>query len=360
MTASKHDFIGEASELVDAFERGHLSRRELLVRSLAAGISLATMNTLLGGWESASQVLADAAKATPSGPLTIAYQPGIGYAQIVIMKQKKWLEHALPHMQIAYNELASGSAIRDGMLAGQIQIGSGGVGPFVVGWSAGVDWKLLSALNQMDLWLMVKDKRIKSLKDFKSSDKIAMPAPDSIQAVILRKAAQKELNDAHALDANIISMAHPDGLQALLSGQIAGHLTSPPFQFTELQKGAHRILNSYSLFGKSTFNSVFVRNSYHNDNKMVMMVLFNQIERATFLIHHDPHQAAQVLSDDAGGKASAKDFYHWIKHPGVDYTVTPRSFMNYAKFMKQIGLINTAPRSWRDLVFDNLKKMHGS
>lgn len=126
------------------------------------------------------------------GSMTIAYQPGIGYAQLLIMKQEGWLEEDLPETEISWQQLSSGSAIRDGMLAGDIQVGSGGVGPFLVGYDAGVDWKLLSALNEMDLWLMVADERYQSLEDFED-DSIAMPAPDSIQAVVLRRGLKNSL-----------------------------------------------------------------------------------------------------------------------------------------------------------------------
>ena len=77
---------------------------------------------------------------------------------------------------------SSGSAIRDGMLAGDIQVGSGGVGPFLVGYSAGVDWKLLSALNEMDLWLMVVDEQIQDLGDFGDGSTDTRPAPSHAYA----------------------------------------------------------------------------------------------------------------------------------------------------------------------------------
>src|SRR5215204_6621702 len=80
-----------------------------------------------------------------------------------------------------------------------------------------------------------------------------------MQAVVLRKGAQEQLGDAAALDDNLVAFTHPDGLQALLSDQISGHLTSPPFQFQEQDEGARPILKSFDLFGPHNFNSVFVR-----------------------------------------------------------------------------------------------------
>ena len=317
-------------------------------RAGVAGVVIFLLALLIGGCGGGSASSGD-------GSITIAYQPGIGYAQLLIIKQEGWLEEDLPETEISWELLSSGAAIRDGMLAGDIQVGSGGVGPFLVGYSAGVDWKVLSALNEMDLWLMVVDERYQSLGDF-GDGSIAMPAPDSIQAVVLRKGAQEQLGDAAALDDNIVSLAHPDGLQALLSGQIAGHLTSPPFQFQEQDEGARPILKSFDLFGPHTFNSVFVRQDYHDDNPDAMEALYSNIQEATELIESDPDRAAQILSEESGGDTSAEEFRRFIAEEGVAYTTQPNGFIEFAEFMQQIGLIDEIPGSQEEIVFDNLKE----
>jgi NitT/TauT family transport system substrate-binding protein len=311
-----------------------------------AGVLIFLVTLLLGGCGGGSGGGADT--------MTIAYQPGIGYAQLLIIKQEGWLEEDLPETEVAWEQLSSGSAIRDGMLAGDIQVGSGGVGPFLVGFSAGVDWKLLSALNEMDLWLMVVDEQIQDLGDF-GDGSIAMPAPDSIQAVVLRKGAQEQLGDAAALDDNIVALAHPDGLQALLSGQISGHLTSPPFQFQEQDEGARPILKSFDLFGPHNFNSVFVRQGYHDDNPEAMEALYSNIQEATKLIENDPDRAAEILSEESEGETTAEEFRRFITEEGVTYTTQPNGFIEFAEFMQEIGLIDEVPTSQEELVFDNLK-----
>ena len=286
--------------------------------------------------------------------MTIAYQPGIGYAQLLIIKQEGWLEEDLPETEIAWEQLSSGSAIRDGMLAGDIQVGSGGTGPFLLGYSAGVDWKVLSALNEMDLWLMVVDEQIQDLGDL-GDGSIAMPAPDSIQAVVLRRGAEEQLGDAKALDNNIVSLAHPDGLQALLSGQISGHLTSPPFQFQEQDEGARPVLKSFDVFGPHTFNSVFVRQGYHDDNPEAMEALYSNIQEATELIESDPDRAAEILSEESGGETSAEDFRRFITEEGVTYTTQPNGFIEFGRVMQELGMIDKVPGSQEEIVFDNLK-----
>jgi NitT/TauT family transport system substrate-binding protein len=293
--------------------------------------------------------------------ITIAYQPGIGYAPLLLMKQEHWLEHDLPGRKIVYRRLDSGAAIRDGMLSGDINVGAGGLGPFLLGWAKGIDWKVLTPMEDMDLWLMAKSPKYKTLSDFKDGGKIAMPAPDSIQAVVLRKLAQEQLGNASALDKNIVSLGHPDGLQALLSGQLAGHLTSPPFEFEEQAKGAHVVATSYKAFGgPHTFNSVFLRQGFYDDNKDVADALYKDIQKGIQMLQQDPAKSAQLLSQESGGENTAAEFKKYITHKGVTYTNTPHGFMKFAQFMKQIGLIDKTPSSVNDLTFPQLHGMSGA
>ena len=229
--------------------------------SLAVGVTAALafgLSSCGGGGGSAS------GDCEPAKKLAIAYQPGLGYASLLMAKQQKTVEKALPDVDVTWQEMNSGSAIRDGMIGDKLQVGAGGISPFLVGLDAGVDWKVISGLNNMSLYLNVMDPKFKSLKDLKGAGSIAMPAPDSIQAVVLRKGAEEELGDAKALDSQIVAMGHPDGVQALIGGQIAAHLTSPPFQAQEIEEGATKLLDSYELFEEHTFNSIFTKTEFAN------------------------------------------------------------------------------------------------
>lgn len=317
----------------------------------AAGLALAACGGGGGGGEGSS--------GAPDS-VTIAYQPGISYAPLIMMKHDKVLEKRFPDTKFTWKVLSSGAAIRDGVISGEIQVGAGGVGPLIIGWAKGVDWRYLAPMNTADLWLMAKDPNIKSLKDFGTGDKIAMPSPTSIQSVILRKAAAEQLGNPQKLDQNIVALAHPDGLQALLSDQVAGHLTSPPFEFQEEQKDAHVVLRSSEVFGKHTFNGVLMTNEYYNDNKEFAQAFYDGLKQAIDKINKDPKTAAQVLSDDAGGSPTPEQFEEYITNDAISYTVTPSSLMKFATFMKQIGMIDKVPGSWRELVLPPVQKTAGS
>jgi NitT/TauT family transport system substrate-binding protein len=229
----------------------------------------------------------------PGDTITIGYQPGFGYAQLLIMKQERWLQEALGGRRVEYRSLTSGADVREGMVAGEIQIGAGGIGPFLVGYDTAPTWKLLSALEDADLWLVTDDPRLTDLAAFEPSDRIAVPGRDSIQAVVLRRAAQEQLGDAAALDANMVELAHPEALKRLEDGRLAAHMSSPPFQFQAADANARTVLGSAAVFGRHTFNSVFVREAYHAANRDVTDAVYAQIERA--------HGADQRRAEGGGG-----------------------------------------------------------
>jgi NitT/TauT family transport system substrate-binding protein len=295
----------------------------------------------------------------PPDRLTIAYQPGIGYTPLIIMKEQRTIERRWPGTRVEWKVLASGAAITNGIIAGDIDIGAGGVGPLLVGWARGVNWRFLAPMNEGDLWLMAKDPSIRTIGDLRGK-RIAMPSPTSIQAVALRKMAQVKLGDANALDRGIISMDHPDAMQALLSGQIDAHLTSAPFQFQERVRGAHVVARSYSYFGAHSFLGVMVTQKFYDDHTNFSRNLYRDVNRAITLIKKYPGRVALTLSKDANGNPGPARFRVWLKNPALEYTTRPRGLVRFARFMNSIGVINKMPGSWRDLVFPPVHGTRGS
>lgn len=324
-----------------------MSARRILQASVAA-VTLAVCTAVSGCGDGA---VGGGGGATDS--VTIAYQPGLGYAPLLVAKQKKVLEKKFPDKKFTWKVLNSGSAIRDGILSGDVQVGAGGIGPFIVGHTQGVPWKIVTALDDANLHLMVKDPKIKTLADLKGKGKIAMPGPDSIQAVVLRKAAEKELGDPKALDSQIVAMGHPDGLQNLASGQVAAHLTSPPFQGQEKEQGARKLVGSYDVFGQHTFNSVYVTESFEKSNKEVVDALRQAVADAVETLESDPDAAAKILVAEKSTGTDVAKTKAEISSDDLTFSTKPRGFMTYATFMKKVGMTKKSPKSASELFFAN-------
>jgi len=281
--------------------------------------------------------------------VTIAYQPGIGYANLIVMKQSGALEKRFPGTTFDWHVLASGAAIRDGMIAGQIQIGAGGVPPFLIGWDHGIGYRLIGSLNEMSLWLVTRAPNVKKIKDLPASAKIGVPAPDSIQAIVLRKAAQDQLGNAHAFDTGFVAIEHPLGVAALANGQLDAHLAAPPFQQEEVDAGGHVILKSYDVFGRSTFNSVFATDTFAHDHPQFIAAFYRELQTATDIVNKYPGRAAEALSKESDGKVPAATFRKWLTSPEITFTTVPHGLLKYARFMKDIGFLTKAPASIREI-----------
>jgi NitT/TauT family transport system substrate-binding protein len=283
-----------------------------------------------------------------TGSLVIATQPDLGYSPLYIVHQEHWLTKVMPGVKVTWDTFNSGSAMETAMVSGTVDVGAGGVAPFIIGWAKGVGWKLLSSLGESNLWLVAK-KTIKSVKDLTSSDHIAVVAPTSIQAIILEKAAQKYLHNPNALTPDLTILSHPVAYQAFKSGTIQAALDAPPFEQEEVAAGGHVLITSYKLFGPSTFNSAFVLQSFYSSHQKMMTVLYQQIERAVKLLNSNPTEASKIISAYEHGTLSVKTAKADITSKTEHWTVVPHGYLEYAKFMKSVGLISKAPSSMHQL-----------
>jgi NitT/TauT family transport system substrate-binding protein len=301
-----------------------------------------------------------ASEATRPDKITIAYQFGVGYAPLMIIKQQRLLEKAYPGLSVEWKQLASGTPITDGIIKGDIQIGAMGTGPFLVGWARGINWRVIAPLDEADLWLMARDSSIRTVADLRGK-RIATPTATSIQAVALRKMAQVKLGNPRALDSSLISMDHPDGMQALLSGQIDAHFTSPPYQWQELGRGAHVVGKSYGYFGAHSFLVTVLTQKFYDEYRAFSNRFYRLVQQSIDLINKKPKAAAAILAREDQTEATTVQFTRWItRKKSLTFTTRPRGLMRTAGFMNKIGLLGKVPGSWRELVFPPVLPTRGS
>ncbi len=307
--------------------------------------------------------------------LRVARQYGISYLPMMLMEDQKLIEKAaaaagVPNLQVTWAQFAGGNVMNDAMLSGSLDFAAGGVGPFVTLWAktrGNYNVKAAAALNSMPLYLNSNNPGVKSIRDFTDKDKIALPAVKvSIQAVTLQMAAEQAFGpgEQNKLDRLTVTMSHPDGQIALLSGssEITGHFTSPPFQFTELQKpGIHRVLNSYDVLGgPATFNVVWASGKFHDDNPKVYAAFVAALDQAEALVNRDHKAAAETYLRMTKDKSSVDEIVAMLDDPTMVFTTTPNNVMKYVDFMLKVGAIKSKPDSWKDMFFPNAQNLPGS
>jgi NitT/TauT family transport system substrate-binding protein len=304
----------------------------------------------------------------------VAQQYGIGYLPLMIMEEQKLIEkHAKAtgiDVSVSWAKFAGGNVMNDALLSNSLQFASGGVGPFLTLWArtrGNLDVKAISAINSMPLFLNTRNPAVKTIRDFRETDKIALPAVKvSIQAITLQMAAEKAFGEGqqNKLDPLTVTLSHPDAQAALLSGasEITAHFGSPPFQYQQLKNPAiHTVLNSYDVLGgPATFNVVWTTSKFKNDNPKLYDAFVKALDEATALINRDRRSAAETYLRISRDKDSVQDIQAMLNDPAIVYTTTPQNVMRYVDFMLKIGAIKSKPDSWKDLFFPNAHNLPGS
>lgn len=314
--------------------------------------------------------------ALPAEAVTIklAGEYGISYLPLTVIKTQHLLEKLGQQQGLNINttwlQFTGGAAMNEALIAGDLDIATGGVAPMTLLWARTRDNLRvhgIAALNTMPLYLNTIDPNVHSIKDFKDTDRIAMPAAGvSIQAITLMMASAKEFgpDEAKKLNPLTVSMSHPDGMAALLARKagITAHFTSPPYMYEELTKpGVHRVLDSYDVLGgPATFNVVWTTERFMQKNPKIAPIFIAALKEADSFITAHPEDAAEIYMQSTRTSLSKAELVKMLKDPEIRWTIVPERTMEYARFMAKIGMIKTAPASWKDLFFATMDGEPGS
>ena len=291
--------------------------------------------------------------------LNIAFQYGLGYTPAVIAREKGLIEKAYKdatgkEVKIEWHQMNSGADINTGIASGSLQVGFMGVGPAVTGVTKKVGYKIFTNVANQEHSLMTNNADITSLSDLIGSEnQIALVNIGSIQHIILAKALEQGGFDAHALDSNLVAMKHPDGMSALESGNVSCHLTSSPYTYMER---ANKELYEISDVSKAwTVDNSFIvgvaSEELYENNKELYKALCDGIQDAADFMNKNLEEAAKLTCEYNGN--SLEDEIEYLKKG--NYTTETSGIFELAAFMAEHAFIESAPESYADLVFDNVK-----
>ena len=312
--------------------------------------------------------------AAAEGTLRIAEQFGIGYLPLHVMRHQQLIEKQGKaqglDIKVEWAQLSGGPAMNDALLSDSIDMASGGVGPLLTIWDrtrGSANVKAIGALNSMPLFLTTNNPNVKSIKDFTDKDKIALPAVKvSVQARTLQMAAEQTFGDGKfdVMDKFTVSLPHPDATAALLSGasEITGHLSSPPFQYQQLENPKIRkVLSSYDVLGgPHTFNLIWAKESFRTKNPKTYAAFVAALKEAMDLINKDHAAAATAYLAINRGDLDKGFVEKILNDPDIGFSVAPKNLGKYAEFMHKVGAIKNKPASWKDTFFDDAHGESGS
>jgi NitT/TauT family transport system substrate-binding protein len=302
-------------------------------------------------------------------------QYGLGYLQLVVMEDQKLIEkHAkaagLGDITVEWATLGGPGAMNEALISGAVDLVAVGPAGMVTIWAktrGNIDVRGVSGLNSMPLFLVTRNPRIQTIKDYRDGDKIAVTSVKvAMQALMLEMAAAQTFGDANyaKLDPLTVSMAHPDALTALLSrgGEIDSHFSSPPYQEMELgTPGIHKVLSSNDILGeRMTFVSIAATAKFRKENPRTFAAILAALEEANAWINKDKHSAAETYVRVTKDKTPMDLLMGMMNDPEITFTLQPMAMKKIADFMYRIGTVKVRAESWKDIYFPEAEKLGGS
>ncbi|MEL1136206.1 ABC transporter substrate-binding protein [Desulfitobacterium sp. THU1] len=285
--------------------------------------------------------------------IKIAEQYGLAYAPLQIMKEKQLLESKLPGIEVSWRQLGNTTAIREAMLAGELDVGFMAIPPFLIGWDKGMEWKIACGLSTSPIGLVVNKESIQSIADFTPEDRIALPQPGSIQHILLAMAADKLWGDPKRLDNQLVTLDHPDGMNALLAGsEISAHFTTPPYLFMELEEpGIHQILDGKEVMGEDfTFAVGVTTEKFYEKQPAVYEAFLEALAEAIKFMEGNPTETVNILAK--AYQMDEAELANYLERSDTTYGLEVQGVMEFADFMQKYGLIKGQPANLKEVIWD--------
>lgn len=305
----------------------------------------------------------------------LAQQFAFTYLHVNVIKHQGLIEkHAaalgVPNLKVSLAVFNGPDAMNDAVLSGAVDLVCGGVPALLYIWdkTKGTPQEVrgVSAMGYFDLHLNTRSPNIKSITDFKDTDKIAVPAVKvSGQALILQMAAAKQwgIENWEKLDKLTFAMASPDMATGMLANNSAFETaySSPPFTFMMMKNpNVRTILKSSDLVGNATSATWYTSKRFRDNNPKVYQAIVNAVKEAQTFIEKDLRTAVTYYLADTGAKTGPDDIVEMLKNPGLGYHVAPNNTMLYADFLHKVGRLKNKPASWKDYFWPEIHDLNGS
>ncbi|WP_454918824.1 ABC transporter substrate-binding protein [Xanthobacter sediminis] len=293
----------------------------------------------------------------------IGLQYGLVYLPIVVANEEKLFEKqakalGLPQLDVTLSRFSGSTAMNDAVLSKSVDFGAFGVAGALIAWdkTRGTQQvKSLAGLSVITYTLFTNRQDVASIKDFSGDSKIAVPAFNSPQAILLRVAAARDLGGKEKADPLMANLPHPDATAALIAGQaIGGYFATPPFtQVLERNPKIRKVLVSAELLGgrEATAATLAGQQSFVDANPTVARALYAGLAEACDFIRKDPRRAAEIYLKSESVQLTEPEVEKIITDGSIIYQTKPQGMMVYAKYMLDQGMLKKMPAKVDDVFF---------
>ena len=222
--------------------------------------------------------------------VVLGAQYGAIYLPAMVMESQKFVERQLAsagmaQVKVTWAKLGTAAAINDATISGALHFSCQGVPSTAIIWDktkTTIGVRAVAALASSNLWLNTRNPGVRTIKDFTTGDRIAVPGlkvAGSALALHYLSAKTWGLENYTKLDHIVVSLPHPTALAAALNpvSEVNSHFASSPFHEIEIKGGLRTIATYYEIWGGTATSANFVSSeTFRTSNPKV----YAAVERA--------------------------------------------------------------------------------
>lgn len=304
--------------------------------------------------------------------LRIAYQYGtahlpVTYAEATGLLTRAGVAAGLPDFAVTGIQVASSTAVNDALLSGAVDLGVYGATGLLIAWDRTRQNLRVGGVCGLALTpytLVTTRPDLRSAADFAAGDRIAVTSTIGPHAILLRMTAERAFGPGqHArLDPLMVTLAHPDAVNALRSRQITAYVATPPFTAVVLADPRMRAVwtSRDILGGPATGASIGGTQRIVESRAREVAAVVAALDQAIAEIAVDPRRAAAIYHAAEGQGMSLHDVVTALEDRDQSFDLAPLGTEIFAGFMARAGIMRNRIESWRDVFFPAVHHRQGS
>jgi NitT/TauT family transport system substrate-binding protein len=313
----------------------------------------------------ASLFLASPAVRAETNEVRFGLQYGFIYLPIVVAADEGFIEKRAKALgagdvKVTLHRLSGTPAMNEALLSGNLDIGALGLPGVLIASEktrGRQNIKLLAGLPLTAFVLYSNRPEAKSFADLTEADRIALPAPNSVQGIYLRMAAEKVYGAGQyeRADKMMIGMPHPDAVVALVSGgSITGYFSTPPFsQRLANDPRVHPIATSKEILGgfEMSGSGVATGQGFVDGNPNMTKAVLLGLDDANQLIRENKKRAAEIYMKAEPSQMTQAQVEEILSDGSMGWQTAPGGVKALADFMARTGMLKSGLARWQDAAF---------
>ena len=219
-------------------------------------------------------------------------------APFYVMKELNLMDKHLSGSKIDLVMNNNSTAINEAFIANQTDGAIQGLSGFLVGFDAGVPYKILTSVAYSRQSLQTNKEHINSITDLGPNEMIAISSPTGMGGFMLNIAAEKYFGSFDALDNRKILMDAPDATLALMNDTVSTAFTTLNFRLVQNDNRFRTVLEDSDLFESTILTHYIVFNdNFYNNNPQIISAFKAALEEAIALIYSKDSTALSIIAE---------------------------------------------------------------